>query len=79
MTATNLHPLKAWRTAQAVPVPELAAQIGCARQTWYSWERGTSIPQSDQMVRIVEMTAGQVTPNDFYDLPDLGAPQQVAA
>jgi uncharacterized protein YjcR len=33
------------------------------------WISGERIPRRDQMEKIVEVTAGEVLPNDFFDLP----------
>lgn len=46
--------------------------VGDARHAW-RYAHGT-VPRTAEMVsRIYLLTAGQVTPNDFYDLPELPA------
>ena len=49
-------------------VATLAAAIGVKRQTVYSYLRKEKIPSADTMARVVEVTGGAVTPNDFYDI-----------
>ena len=78
--AARVNKLRQWRTSQELSVDALAAMVPCTRQTWYAWERFATIPPEAMMRRIVEITAGAVQPNDFYDLPALGGhDRQVAA
>lgn len=49
-------------------VADLAALLGVKRQTVYSYLRKEKIPSADTMARVVEVTGGAVTPNDFYDI-----------
>lgn len=72
MTAPAQNKLRAWRIGQNKSVNEAAAEIGCTRQTWYSWERGLNIPSPELMPKLVAMTGGTVTANDFYDLTTHG-------
>jgi glutamine synthetase len=46
---------------------ELARRLGVSRQNVSRWARGDVIPRPDEMKRIIEATAGAVTPNDFFD------------
>ena len=51
-------------------VQQFAAQVGLKRRaTVYEWLRGDCVPVN-YMPRIIEATHGQVTANDFYDLPN---------
>lgn len=68
MTHPAQNKLRAWRAAQEKSVNDAAAEIGCTRQTWYSWESGSNIPSPDFMARLVKLTDGAVTANDFYAL-----------
>jgi DNA-binding XRE family transcriptional regulator len=66
MSSPGEHPLKTWRIAKGLTVPDAAVQVPVTRQTWYSWERNGSRPPEQLMARLVEMTEGAVQPNDFY-------------
>jgi DNA-binding XRE family transcriptional regulator len=61
--------LRTWRMAQEKSVNDAAAEVGCTRQTWHSWESGSNIPSADFMAKLIALTNGAVTANDFYDLP----------
>ena len=61
--------LRAWRKGSKMTVSEAALRAGVTRQTWHKWERGGTIPPERFMAKLAEMTAGDVTPNDFDALP----------
>jgi DNA-binding transcriptional regulator YiaG len=44
----------------------LLAPVGASEHTVIKWVRGERMPRPDAMLRIVEVTAGKVQPNDFY-------------
>ena len=47
----------------------LAARIGdCSASAVRKWKYGHRVPRPDQMARIIAATAGEVTPNDFFDM-----------
>lgn len=52
-------------------VEDAARQIGVSVSCWRLWENGKRYPGADYKVKIFEWSLGHVTPNDFYDLPDL--------
>jgi transcriptional regulator with XRE-family HTH domain len=60
-----------WRRAKGLTQEDLGAKLGCEKPTVARYEAGTRIPERDTMRRIYVVTDGAVTPNDFYDLPDL--------
>ncbi|HEY0149873.1 MAG TPA: helix-turn-helix transcriptional regulator [Allosphingosinicella sp.] len=68
------HPLRAWRLSQEpkLTLDAAAAGVGTFRGTWYDWETGRRIPDRSYMAKLYRYTGGAVTPNDFYELPDLG-------
>lgn len=66
MSRAGQNALKKWRESQAKNVLALATEIGVTRQTWYSWERGASVPPERLMAALVDLTKGAVQPNDFY-------------
>lgn len=43
----------------------LAEQLNCSAGAVRKWLYGERIPRAEQMRKIVELTAGSVTPNDF--------------
>lgn len=43
------------------------------------WANEERIPRKDQIERIVEITDGQVMPNDFFRIPERFATREVAA
>ena len=47
---------------------QFAKTIGCNAQTVWVWLQGKSAP-GRYMNAIIKATDGQVTANDFYDLP----------
>ncbi len=47
-----------------------AGLVGVGHQNVYRYLSGKRIPSPEIMRRIVVATDGQVTPNDFYDLPE---------
>lgn len=73
MSHRSENKLRQWRLKAGRTVRDLAAEIGCTRVTWYSWEDGNNIPSAPFMQNIVNLTDGAVTPNDFYALPASGA------
>lgn len=54
-----------------VSISEAARQLGEHRETVRLWVEEKSIPRKEQMSKIFLWSAGAVTPNDFYPLPDL--------
>lgn len=57
---------------------EFGARIGVKRLAVYRYMRGLRRPAFVVMQRIAEATGGAVTANDFYDMPDAGAPAEAA-
>lgn len=46
---------------------DFADRLGKSRPTLARWESGQIIPGKEEMSRIIEVTDGQVMPNDFYE------------
>lgn len=44
----------------------LAAQIGVGNTAISHWEAGTRYPRHNEMLAVLEVTGGSVTPNDFH-------------
>ena|SRR5438874_328699 len=75
MVDEPLHPLRKWRLEQGLTLDAAAAGVGSFRGTWYDWETGRRIPDREYMPKVYRFTGGAVTPNEFYDLPDLETPE----
>jgi transcriptional regulator with XRE-family HTH domain len=58
--------LDTYMKANSLDAISLAAEIGVGAEAVRTWLRGERIPRADQMRRIVEITGGAVTANDFY-------------
>jgi transcriptional regulator with XRE-family HTH domain len=68
--------LSKWRIDKGLTQRQLADELGCTQTAISLIERGTDqpdsiIPRRDLMLKIFRFTKGEVTPNDFYDLPAL--------
>lgn len=61
--------LKEYLKQHSLTVEGFAAAIGESPFTVGKWVRGDRRPREATMLRIVDLTSGLVTPNDFYDLP----------
>lgn len=55
-----------WQETHAVTDTDMARQIGVSQAAVTRYRRGERIPEAAIMARIVDATAGAVTPNDFY-------------
>ena len=70
--------LRTWREGKGRDRKGLADEIEVTPVALGRYERhpsdpGQQIPARAVMIRLYRVTAGRVTPNDFYDLPDLDA------
>lgn len=62
--------LKEYREKTGMTQAAFAKQIGCSQHSVSRYEVGLSRPTPKVMSRIVTVTGGAVTPNDFYDVSD---------
>lgn len=54
-----------------------AAGASCSPHAVAKWRRGERIPRGRNMALLLEVTSGEVTPNDFIEsLPASGAPAE---
>lgn len=53
----------------ALVAEQVAGSGGCARKTVEKWRYGTRTPRRKMLPVISKVTNGQVTPNDFAELP----------
>lgn len=67
------YKLRTWRRNQQLSQAAAAEQLGVARRTWHQWEQGAVIPGPNHMIALVDLTNGEIQPNDFYELPRLTA------
>lgn len=67
--------LVAWRKKMGWTQTQLAEKLGVTQPYVSSMERAVdpAVPNTSIMGRIFELSEGQVEPNDFYALPDLGS------
>lgn len=76
--SVQVHPLQKWRKAKGLTLDQAAKEVGTVRQVWSDWERGRRRPGEELMKEVYRFTDGVITPNDFYDLPDLVAKRKAA-
>lgn len=68
--------MRTWRLSQLrngrpMTLEAAATMIGVTRSAWNDWEKGKRTPAHALMIELYSLTGGSVTPNDFYELPDL--------
>ncbi len=65
--------LAAWRKQHGWTQEKLAVELGWSQSYVRQMERAIDplIPGAPIMIQIYVLSAGQVPPNEFYDLPDL--------
>ncbi len=61
--------LAAWREAKGWTQQQVADELDCTVSTVWRYEQGLRDPDAATKARIFAMTAGEVEPNDFYDMP----------
>lgn len=63
--------LAKWRKFKQMSQVELADALGCTQPmiSMIERDREALVPRRDLMIRIYRLTRGEVTPNDFYELP----------
>lgn len=71
--------LKTYLAEKKLSVSDLAAGIGVPHPTASRYVNGIRIPRKREMAAIYMFTAGEVRPDDFYDLPDLSSSSSAAA
>lgn len=61
--------LQRWMTANGYSLHDVAKAVEAAPHTVANWLQETHVPGKAKMAKIIELTGGQTTPNDFYSLP----------
>lgn len=59
--------LKTYIKKDKLTYKKVAQIIGCSPIDVYRYCAGISIPRADRMSKIIELTNGEVQPNDFYE------------
>jgi DNA-binding transcriptional regulator YiaG len=62
------HPLTAYRKRHDMSGHDLARRLDVKASTVWKWERGV-VPAAPLMQKLIELTEGEVTANDFFVLP----------
>ncbi len=57
--------------SKGIEPDDFAFELDVACETVRRYVAGTRVPVPTVMRRIVTLTGGAVTPNDFYDMPEL--------
>jgi len=58
--------LQEWMTANNYSLHDVAAAVGVAPHSCANWLAEKNVPNSTTMRRIIELTKGQVRPDDFF-------------
>jgi len=69
MLKTKCCTLDEWMNDEGMTGREFAELVGADQATVSRWRRGLTTPGPEDMLRIYEVTGGEVDPNSFYDLP----------
>jgi pyruvate dehydrogenase E1 component alpha subunit len=68
--------LEAYLTKNQKSIEEFAQEAGISAQAIYKYLRGERTPRKEFLTRVVAVTNGEVTANDFLDLPQPSAQQE---
>jgi hypothetical protein len=58
--------LNEWLTLSGMPAGAFAAKVKVSATSLGRYRRGERVPKTQVMRRIIELTGGAVTPDDFY-------------
>lgn len=58
--------MKNWRQAKGLTLQQVADRLQTTKATVWRYEMGMRVPDDEMARRIVELTHGDVQPNDFY-------------
>jgi len=71
--------LGTWLKANGIARSEFALALGCSHVAVTRYVLGDRFPERDILIAIYVATNGEITPNDFVDLPDLSSRLQCVA
>lgn len=74
MSGSPKPPLQAYLDANEWNYTEAALKFGCADTTIARIIKGNRPPNKDLMLRMIDVSNGELLPNDFYKLPQLFQP-----
>ncbi|WP_394700926.1 helix-turn-helix domain-containing protein [uncultured Cohaesibacter sp.] len=66
---TNDHPVRAYRKKHDLSSREAGRLFGCAGSTIDRLEQEGRAPSPELMQRMIDVSDGELLPNDFYKLP----------
>jgi|APPan5920702963_1055757.scaffolds.fasta_scaffold74239_2 DNA-binding transcriptional regulator YdaS (Cro superfamily) len=58
--------LSIWMIENDMDDKAFAKRMGVSIYGVQKWRLGVSVPRATQLLKILEITAGEVTPNDFF-------------
>lgn len=61
-----------WIAREGLSHQEFGDRIGKSQAAVSRYAAGLRMPDEETLIKIFEVTDGEVAPNDFVDLPDLG-------
>lgn len=67
--------LRTYLEEKNIKAREFATNVGLSLPAVYKYLNGERTPDKETMPRIVAATSGQVTANDFYDIPQPDSPK----
>lgn len=70
--------LREWREREGLTQEFVAGELGVSQPILSLMERADNprLPREKRvLVRLYRLSKGEVTPNDFFDLPDLDTPE----
>lgn len=62
------HKLREWRRAKGFTIAQVAERLDVLPEMLSKWERGKHVPKAAYIEAIYTITAGEVEPNDFFEL-----------
>lgn len=60
------HALTKFREGREQTLEAFATELGASKGMLWKWENGKAIPRPEYMRKIMEISSGAVTPNDWY-------------
>jgi transcriptional regulator with XRE-family HTH domain len=70
--------LSRWRAYRKLTLSEAAALVGVTPVAFGRYERGR-VPDPSRLQKIIEVTEGDVTANDFFEIPSDGSLSRAGA
>lgn len=68
------HPIRSYRKKHELSSREAGRLFGCAGSTIDRLEQENRAPSPDLMQRMIDVSGGELLPNDFYKLPQFTNP-----